>query len=411
MKNNKIIIIILTLIFTIFLVGCPGPDIKLPNENLVLNEYGFYDGYYAYKTEVYLDTFFDRKIQYNMSNLADGEIRYFSSDSHKYVEEKNIKNLKYITGLFGEKTNFDLKKYEKIYHIYNLDEEIEDISFSMLLIDKEKNVYSAAGFIVSDSEVWFAWIRLYERISYSQNVINVYNQDLKIDSNTFFKYISNETFQSIYSFLNSELYFKINNKIIQSEDKYYLKIDNNFVLQIYEHNKELIRELLFINDNKIIETVREPKSYEGFIYTNTHKLYIETNDVIANDIIDLENNNQDIKYYQFNSLESINDYSIIKNENDNQIIIKEKPETNEINIFIKLLKELIFVKSDQDIECSNQSSYIINIDNNINNNIVIYMDIINDRYYVNINNQTYELINPTRDFIDKFYIFNDYRYW
>ena len=37
MKNNKIIIIVLTLIFTIFLVGCPGPDIKLPNENLVLN--------------------------------------------------------------------------------------------------------------------------------------------------------------------------------------------------------------------------------------------------------------------------------------------------------------------------------------------------------------------------------------
>ena len=69
------------------------------------------------------------------------------------------------------------------------------------------------------------------------------------------------------------------------------------------------------------------------------------------------------------------------------------------------------MKSDQDIECSNQSSYIINIDNNINNNIIIYMDIINDRYYVNINNQTYELINPTRDFIDTFYIFNDYRYW
>ena len=39
------------------------------------------------------------------------------------------------------------------------------------------------------------------------------------------------------------------------------------------------------------------------------------------------------------------------------------------------------------------------------------MNILNERYYIIFGEYVYEIINPTRDFVNMFDIFTDYRYW
>lgn len=407
MKIKRLTILIITLIFTIFLVGCPGSR----QEFLEPNEYGFYDGYYVYKTEVYIENFLDRELQYNIDNLADGEAKYITADSYKYVEFKDIDKLNPLTTPNQEELTFDFSTIEKAYCIYSEDDDTE-IASNMILIDSEKQLYWATGsFKYNDKKSYlslFLVIDLYERIPFSDDVLDTYNQELYISSEDFLKTIDIDDYLSVGVFQLSNFYntFKDNIVYFGNIYSYYLKINNNFVFRIFEDKyADSVLELLYIKENRIVETVRDFNLFEAFIYTNTHKLYTETNNIVMNDILDNTNNDPSCMYYKFNNLEILNKYSISRSLDAILMIIKENPEPSEISLFIEIIKELIFVKCEEDIKLNGYGMYNICIDDNI-----MYMNIIKGRYYMIVNECLYELINPTIDFLSACYIFNDYRY-
>ena len=407
MKIKRITILLITLIFTIFLVGCPG---SREYEVLEPNELGFYDGYYVYKTEVYVDQYFDREVNYNKYNKADGVTKYISSDSYKYVEFENIEKIKPITMIPEEEISFDFSIIEKAYYLFDKKENLDETTNSMLLIDEDKQLYLAKGvFDFRNSEkpsILFSNINLYERVIYSNNAIEACGQENSISITDFLNNINQEDIRSEYSFINSTFYNTFIDNIVYNEHFYYLRINNNFVFRIGEYAYETIAELLCIKDNKIIETIRDFYLYDAFLITNNHKLFIDTNEAKFNDIMDNTNNDPNSIYYQFNNLEKMNTYFISQSLNEKLRLIKENPVSAEVLAFTEILKELIFVKCEEDIKLNVYGMYNIGIDDN-----VLYMNIINGRYYMIVNEGVYEIINPTIDFLNACYISNDYRYW
>lgn len=405
MKTKRITILLITLIFTIFLVGCPG---SREYEVLEPNELGFYDGYYVYKTEVYMDQYFDRTPNYNEDNKADGVTEYLSSDSYTFEACENIEEIEPFTMDPDGEIEFDFSMIEKAYYAFeSLDAEATG---KMLLIDKEKKLYWANGSFFYEGMtkpfLLFININLYERVIYSDNAIEACNQENSISIEDFLTSINQEDIASEYSFINSTFYNTFTDKIIYNEYFYYLRINNNFVFRIGEYGYETIAELLYIMDNKIIETIRDFNLFEAFLITNTYKLFMDTNEVKFNDIMGNINNDPSSIYYRFYNLEKLNTYFISRSLNEELLLIKENPVPGEVLDFIEILKELIFVKCEEDIKLNVYGMYNIGIDDN-----VLYMNIINGRYYMIVNESIYEIINPTIDFLNACYIFNDYRYW
>ena len=84
---KKIVMTLIISMFIVFLTGCPGNTKNL-------NQYNFYDGYYAYKTEVYIDEHYSRLTDYNLNNLADGYVLEFTENNYSYIKaDINLKNL------------------------------------------------------------------------------------------------------------------------------------------------------------------------------------------------------------------------------------------------------------------------------------------------------------------------------
>lgn len=405
MKTKRITILLITLIFTIFLVGCPG---SREYEVLEPNELGFYDGYYVYKTEVYMDQYFDRTPNYNEDNKADGVTEYLSSDSYTFEACENIEEIEPFTMDPDGEIEFDFSMIEKAYYAFESPD--AEATGKMLLIDKEKKLYWANGSFFYEGMtkpfLLFININLYERVIYSDNAIEACNQENSISIEDFLTSINQEDIASEYSFINSTFYNTFTDKIIYNEYFYYLRINNNFVFRIGEYGYETIAELLYIKDNKIIETIRDFNLFEAFLITNTHKLFMDTNEVKFNDIMGNINNDPSSIYYRFYNLEKLNTYFISRSLNEELLLIKENPVPGEVLDFIEILKELIFVKCGEDIKLNVYGMYNIGIDDN-----VLYMNIINGRYYMIVNESIYEIINPTIDFLNACYIFNDYRYW
>ncbi len=405
MKTKRITILLITLIFTIFLVGCPG---SREYEVLEPNELGFYDGYYVYKTEVYMDQYFDRTPNYNEDNKADGVTEYLSSDSYTFEACENIEEIEPFTMDPDGEIEFDFSMIEKAYYAFESPD--AEATGKMLLIDKEKKLYWANGSFFYEGMtkpfLLFININLYERVIYSDNAIEACNQENSISIEDFLTSINQEDIASEYSFINSTFYNTFTDKIIYNEYFYYLRINNNFVFRIGEYGYETIAELLYIMDNKIIETIRDFNLFEAFLITNTHKLFMDTNEVKFNDIMGNINNDPSSIYYRFYNLEKLNTYFISRSLNEELLLIKENPVPGEVLDFIEILKELIFVKCEEDIKLNVYGMYNIGIDDN-----VLYMNIINGRYYMIVNESIYEIINPTIDFLNACYIFNDYRYW
>ena len=405
MKIKRITILLITLIFTIFLVGCPG---SREYEVLEPNELGFYDGYYVYKTEVYMDQYFDRTPNYNEDNKADGVTEYLSSDSYTFEACENIEEIEPFTMDPDGEIEFDFSMIEKAYYAFESPD--AEATGKMLLIDKEKKLYWANGSFFYEGMtkpfLLFININLYERVIYSDNAIEACNQENSISIEDFLTSINQEDIASEYSFINSTFYNTFTDKIKYNEYFYYLRINNNFVFRIGEYGYETIAELLYIMDNKIIETIRDFNLFEAFLITNTHKLFMDTNEVKFNDIMGNINNDPSSIYYRFYNLEKLNTYFISRSLNEELLLIKENPVPGEVLDFIEILKELIFVKCEEDIKLNVYGMYNIGIDDN-----VLYMNIINGRYYMIVNESIYEIINPTIDFLNACYIFNDYRYW
>lgn len=405
MKTKRMTILLITLIFTIFLVGCPG---SREYEVLEPNELGFYDGYYVYKTEVYMDQYFDRTPNYNEDNKADGVTEYLSSDSYTFEACENIEEIEPFTMDPDGEIEFDFSMIEKAYYAFESPD--AEATGKMLLIDKEKKLYWANGSFFYEGMtkpfLLFININLYERVIYSDNAIEACNQENSISIEDFLTSINQEDIASEYSFINSTFYNTFTDKIIYNEYFYYLRINNNFVFRIGEYGYETIAELLYIMDNKIIETIRDFNLFEAFLITNTYKLFMDTNEVKFNDIMGNINNDPSSIYYRFYNLEKLNTYFISRSLNEELLLIKENPVPGEVLDFIEILKELIFVKCEEDIKLNVYGMYNIGIDDN-----VLYMNIINGRYYMIVNESIYEIINPTIDFLNACYIFNDYRYW
>lgn len=334
---KKIVLILIISTFIIILTGCPGNTKNL-------NQFNFYDGYYAYKTEVYIDEHYSRLTDYNLNSLADGYVLEFTESNYLYIKA-NIELNNLI--LFDYNCKLDESIIKNYYYIFPVSSTSQTVTQKLMIIDENNNIYLAYGiFDTSKKNQICYFIHLYEQINNGTEI----NEYIDSSNNLGYEYFINnldnlndEILSSIEKYESSIFYQNLKTPLNNTSRNKIYKVDNNIMFQTYIKDNVIQCELLLIKDKKIIKSEKNYKNFKFFIYshlntnieTPTKINYNFQHNTIKNNIFYNFDIQTELDYFH------IRNYHIENNEDTKEKYIQSIDELNEIE---NIIESMIIVK-------------------------------------------------------------------
>ena len=390
---KKIVMTLIISMFIVFLTGCPGNTKNL-------NQYNFYDGYYAYKTEVYIDEHYSRLTDYNLNNLADGYVLEFTENNYSYIKaDINLKNLI----LFDYNCKLDESIIENYYYIFPVSSTSQTVTQKLMMIDESNNIYLAYGiFDTSKKNQICYYIHQYEQINNGTEIIEYVNSTNAIGCESFIDNLNNlneEILSSVEKYESSIFYQNLKTPLNYTSRNKIYKIENNIMFQTYIKDNVIQCELLLIKNNKIIKTEKNYKNFKFFI-SSCLNINIEAPTIISHifqydSILNNTFYNLDIQTKQ--NYVQVRNYKPSDNSVAKEKYIESLDELNEIENLIEsmlLVKcegflNAFFLFNEKDICVIESNDFIMNIKK------IEYYDIYVIEYSCRGNNKSirFELIN------------------